>query len=277
MVAARDGVSEQDAAQYVDEVGLLAAQARAEHAALPDAPPLVAENRARFLERAALARQWMTQVFEPAHQAQHIPDGDPLLDRALASPKHVRPELYGLCQLVAVPSGFGEDRDGLLAKAADPQWQAAAKARMDTVAERLRRYVRADDPQSCRLFGKLMRFEDKDDGTVKLSVESKAFHLDACAKPGPGDTCEEPKWAPEWVDAVRPHTETGFIPVFRTRFGYHLVFLVEVMEAAPLDDPATVTATREAILDPWRAAALDQRLDALRKKWAVRVHTGDMP
>ncbi len=274
MVAARDGLTEHEAARHVLDVELLATAARAEQSALPDPPALLSDARARFLRRAALARTWLHDVFEPEHEPADIAPEDPMLAAALASPKHVRPRLHVVCQLIAVPSGFADDRDGMLARADDAQWQALAKARIEPVATRLSRIVEPDDPDACGLMSKLLRFETIDDGTVRLDVESKVFDLDACSKRRPDGTCEEPRWAREWIQEVRPRADTGFIPLFRTRFGYHLVFLADVLPAVPRDDPATLAAVREAILVPWRAAALDTELAALRKRWAVKVVSG---
>ncbi len=273
MVAQRDALSDAAAREHIHEVALLAEAARAEQDSRVDPPPLLTEARERFIRRGALARLWMHDAFEATHGVGDIADDDPIFTRALASPKHVRPRLSMLCQVVAVPAGF-DDREAMLERAKDPQWQATAKTRIDAIADRMQRYVRPEDPQSCRLMGKLMRYEDKDDGVVKLSVESKAFDLDACVREDLSGACLEPKWAQEWVDKVRPHTEPGFIEPFRTRFGYHVVFLVQVLEPAPAEDPATIAATRAAILGPWRAASYDRELDALRKKWAVKVVTG---
>lgn len=277
MVAERDGLPEEDAARRVRDVHLLADAARAERNTVVDPPPLVTESRSRFLRRGALARLWMTEVFEPSHEADAIPDDDPLYLRALASPLHVRPQLYRLCQVVAVPSGFEDDRDGLLAKAEDPSWQEASRARLNTLAARLPRYVSPADPQACTLMAKLMRFEPKDDGTVALRVESSAFDLDACAKVDDAGDCVEHQFAQEWIDAVRPHTDPGFIPPFSSRFGMHLVFVLEVLEPASADDPATLAATKAAILAPWRSVAYDEVLDALLQKWSVKVVTGEQP
>lgn len=274
MVARRDGVPEGEAGRYVEDVGLLVAAAKAERNAVVDPPPLVTEAREGFIRRGALARTWMHEVFEPAHGVDDIAEDDPILQRALASPLHARPELYRLCQLVAIPSGFDDDVDGLQAKAKDPEWKAVAKARIEAAGQRMARYVRPEDPQACQLMSKLSRFETQDDGVVKLRVEAKAFHLDACMRKNDAGECTELQWAQEWVDAVRPHTTPGFGPVFASRFGYHQVFLVEVLEPAPADDPATLAAAREAVLDPWRAAAFDATLEALRKKWAVTVVSG---
>lgn len=276
MVAQRDGISDAAARQHIEQVGLLSAAAQAERDRLVDPAPLVSAARERFIRRGALARLWMHDTFEPGHGVEAIAPDDPMLVRALASPKNVRPRLVMLCQVVAVPAGL-EDQDALLEQAQDRQWQAAAEARINTVAERLPRYVRPEDPEACRLMATMMRYETRDDGAVKLSVETKAFDLDACARKDASGACLEPRWAPEWVEKVRPHTTPGFIEPFRTRFGYHLVFLVQVLEAVPADDPATVLATRESILGPWRAAAYDAELDALRKKWAVKVAVGGTP
>lgn len=273
MVSDRDGLPEAAAREHVEHVALLAQAARNERDNRVDPPPLLTGARERFIRRGALARLWMHETFEPSHGVDAIPQDDPLLERARVSPKNVRPRLSMLCQIVAVPAGL-EDRDALIEKAENTQWQAAAKTRIETVADRVQRYVRPQDPQACRLMGKLMRYEDKDDGVVKLSVESRAFNLDACSREDASGACLEPQWAAEWVEKVRPHTEPGFIEPFRTRFGYHLVFLVQVLEAAPADDPATIAATLEAVLGPWRAASYDAELDALRKKWAVKVVVG---
>ncbi len=279
MVAARDRIARRDAAQHVEDVALLAAAARAAQSTQPDPPPLLTGTRARFLRRAALARVWLRDVFEPEHGLDDIPEDDPIFAAALASPKYVRPRLHMLCQLVAVPSGFADDRDGLLAKADDAQWQALAKARIEPVAERMRRVVRTDDPEACRLMAKLMRFETADDGAVRINVESKAFDLDACSERRVDGSCAQPRFAREWVEQVRQHADPGFIPMFQTRFGYHVVFLAKILPAASKDDPATRSAVREAALVPWRAAALDAELTALRKRWAVKVASslGDTP
>ncbi len=271
MVAARDGLELDEATQYVADVDRLVAAAEAEQAKLADPPPLVTAARDRFLRRAALGRTWLHDVFEPEHTAADIALDHPVMEKAMRSPTNIRPKLYMLCQLVAVPSGFEDDRDGMFAKAAESAWKATAKARIEPVEARLRRYIRPEDPQSCRLMGKMLRFVDKDADGVKLRVESKAWDLDACAKRDADGSCAEPQWAPEWVENIDGHTEPGFLPLFETRFGYHLVFLIEVLDAAPKDDPATMQATREAALDAWRAAEFDATLDRLRKKRAVKL------
>ena len=275
--AERDGLDGDAAAQKVRDVHLLAEAARAEREAVVDPPPLVSDSRARFLRRGALARLWMTEVFEPSHDVDAIPSDDPIYLRALASPLHVRPRLYRLCQIVVVPSGFDDDREGRFAKAEDPSWQAVARDRAAAVANRLRRYVTPADPEACALMAKLMRFEPKDDGTVALRVESSAFDLDACAKLDDAGACVERQFAQEWIDAVRPHTAPGFVPPFSSRFGVHVVFVLEVLPPAAADDPEVIASTKAAILPPWRAAAYDETLDRLRQKWSVKVTVGADP
>ncbi len=278
MVAARDDLSQADARAYVDDVIRLAAAAEAERTRVPDPPDALTEARRRFLRRAAQARVWLHDVFEPTHRAEDIDASDPVLTRALASSKHVHPRVHLLCQLVAVPSGFDDDRAGLLAQAADPQWQARAATRFEPVANRLQRYVRADDPQACRLMGKLLRFETQDADGVVLRVETKGFDLDACTRRAADGTCEEPQWASEWVEQVARAEPPGFIPAFRSRFGHHLVFVLEVLPSQRLEEPDTLATVRTQIRPAWRAALLDAAIDSFRKKWAVRtVSSEDTP
>lgn len=276
MVALRDDVSEEQARQYVDDVALLAADARRAHAQQADPPPLLTPARERFVRRGALARAWMHDVFEPQHRPQDIPRNDQMLEKALVSAQYVRPTLHRICQLVAVPSGFDDDHEGLLAKAADPQWQERATARFEPVATRLQRNVEDDDPHACDLIRSLMAFETREAEGVTLRIESTAFDLDACARVADDGTCTEKRWAPEWVEKIRERDEPGFMPPFRTRFGWHLAFLVEKMPAASGDSPKDLQRIRQAIHEPWRIEAFRQLLDTLTQKYAVQVRASPL-
>jgi hypothetical protein len=270
MVAERDGVDEAQARARVADTLRAVAAAREAAAVQADEAPLVEPAREEHLRRAALARVWLEDGFEPDHEPQDIPDDAPLLQQAKATARYIHPRLHLLCQLVALPSGPGTTEE-IFAAAALPAWKDAARARFDPVAQRMQRYVRADDRDACGLMQKLMQFEEHDADGVTLRVEAQAFDLDACAETAADGSCREPKFVPEWVEQVRVAEPPGFLPAFSTRFGWHLVFVQEILPERTLDDPQTMSWLRGEVHRQWQHEAFQEYIDRLRELRAVRI------
>ena len=277
LVAARDGLDDATAREHVADTLRLVAAARDEASRRgTEATAELDEDRRAVLRRGALARLWLRETFEPSHRAEDIPDDDPMLVRGLADGRLVHPEVHRLCQLVAVPDG-DLDPEPARARAADPKWRAQARARFDPAAERVRRYVRPDDPHACDEMARLLQFETVHADDVELRVESAAFVLDACGKQAPDGSCLERAWAPEWVEQVEAVRAPGFTTAFWTRFGRHLVFVLEVLPSHPADDPATATWVRSRIHDAWARAAFEQTMERLRGEHSVRIAADARP
>ncbi len=270
MVAERDGVDEAEARERVADTLRAVAAARRAAAQEPEPAPLVEPTREEHLLRAARARVWLHDDFEPEHGVDAIPDDDPLLAQTKASAKFVHPRLHLLCQLVAVPSE-GTTLAEMIDIASDPAWMEKARARFEPAAERLQRYVRPEDPDACGLMPKLLRFDQREGDGVTLRIEAQAFDLDACEERADDGSCKTPSFLPDWTERVRAAEPPGFIPPFSTRYGWHLVFVQEVLPERSLDDPETIAWLRREVHPRWQHQAFQQYIDRLRERRAVRI------
>lgn len=277
-IAARDGLSADQARQRaLDTLRLVAAgrQQRAEAGGAGEAGEAVPERRAEHLRRAARARLWLTERFEPEHGPDDIPDDDPRLVRARTDPSLVHPEIHRVCQVVIQPPGV----DDLEAKAAitdQAPWRQAAQDALAPVLERIERNVPVGDPEACQLIQREIQLSAAlTDPRLELSFPKPGgFDLDACLQVRESDgACIQPRFDPAWTSQVRAMEAPGLSAPFFTRFGLHVVYLAEHLDAQPKGDPATEQAVRRAVLDAWRADRLDARLDQLGQAASVRVRT----
>lgn len=272
-VAARDGVTVDEArARAVDTLRLVAA-GRAEHARRgADPGPVLAPRRAEHLRRAARARLWLRERFEPEHQPADIPDDDPLLVKARRDPRLVHPEIHMLCQVVVEPPDV-DDVEAKAAITADPAWRQAASRALAPVLRRIDRNVPTDDAEACRLMQREVELSRAGDDPRLQVVFPRpgGFHLDACVQTDDAGACVQPRFAPEWTAVVRAMEVPGRSAPFFSRFGLHVVQVEQHLPAQPEGDPATEQAVRAAVLDAWRAQRLDATLDALSRARTVRV------
>lgn len=266
LVAERDDVSPQRARQYIEDVRRMAAAARKQQGVLD---PLDEERR-EHVRRAARARVWLDEDFEPRHRPQDIPSEHPLLQQALGDLRLFHPRLHIVCQLVAKPAQF-EDRDDLVQRAAEPGFKQRAQKALEPVAQRVQRYVPTGDPEACQLANSLMRWMKTERDGVRIDFEQGAFDLDACAKTAPDGSCIEPALAPEWTEQVRAAQAPGFLPPFETRFGWHLVYVREIAEAHEPPEAEKKQEAAQHIHPKWRAEAFDAYLDQLRKQASVKI------
>jgi hypothetical protein len=116
-----------------------------------------------------------------------------------------------------------------------------------------------------------MPLERREVGDIAVEVQGLGgFDLDACATQAADGTCAEPRFAPEWVSAVRG-TSRGLVGPFATRFGLHLVLVEKLLPAQSLEDPATRQRVRESVLDRWRARELGLELERMQQSRAVQL------
>jgi len=270
-IAARDGLTtEQARARALDTLRLVAA-ARAEQSDRGEEPGLV-PRRAEHLRRAARARLWLRERFEPSHRPEDIPDDHPLLARARLEPRLVHPEIWNVCQVVIEPPNV----DDLEAKAVitiEPAWREAARAFFARVQPRILRSVAIDDHEACKLIAEQVELSAQpDDPRLSLTFPRPGgFDLDACLTRDDEGECIQPHFDPEWTAQVRAMDVPGFSEPFFTQFGLHWVYAVERLPAHLADDPATERFLRETVLDAWRAKELDRTLEELQQKRAVRM------
>jgi hypothetical protein len=271
-IAARDGVDATTARARMIETLRLAAAARADRGAEAE----LAEARRTHLRRTALARVVLHDDFEASHRIDDLPTDDPLLVRARTEPRFVHPALHHVCQVIAAPPGKLDD-ETLAAKTAEPQWRARALARMEALRRHVEATVPLDDADACELMLRNTELErDPDDDTIALRSEGAGgFDLDACAEPlGSDGRCDSPRFAPEWVDAVREGPVPGLRGPFPTRFGVHLALVREVLPASLPENPGFEAELRARIHPMWTTAALGEWLTSLRTRHAALVAVG---
>jgi hypothetical protein len=165
----------------------------------------------------------------------------------------------------------------LAAKAAitgDPAWREAAQRALRPVLARIARNVPIGDAEACRLIEREVELSGGgDDPRLHVSFPpAGGFDLDACLEQAPaGEGCAKPSFDPEWTAQVRALPVPGLSAPFFTRFGLHVVYVEQRLPAQPAGDPATEQALREAVLDAWRAEALDRQLEAIGRARTVRL------
>jgi hypothetical protein len=273
-VAARDGLSPAQAhARAIDTLRLVAA-GREQHAqGRADPGPVLAPRRAEHLRRAARARLWLTERFEPEHGPAAIPDDDPRLVRARQDPRLVHPELHVACQVVVEPPTEVTELAAKAAITSDPAWREAATRTLAPILARIDRNVPVGDAEACALMDREVQLSGES-GDPRLHVSRPrvgGFDLDACGKTDDAGACVQPRFDPEWTAVVRALPAPGRSTPFFTRFGLHLVQLQERLPAQPAGDPATEAIVRAAVLDAWRSDALGRRLDELQRERTVRM------
>jgi parvulin-like peptidyl-prolyl isomerase len=279
-LAAREGIDEDQArAQALDTLRLVAAR-RAELAAR-EPPPEHEDDldpaRREYLERAALVRLWLDEVFEPANEAADIPQK--IVDQNMADPALTRrifhPELDFVCQALIVPARKAEGRHAKPPSEpeAAARWRAAASAAFAPLVARARELepdlIRDGD---CSLLGRIVgaseRAFESEAGPLALRFERFAF------APSTAESFD-----PEWVEAVTARTEPGIVGPFATQFGLHLVVIGKI-EPARLADGSLPPeelqtrregALREEIEEAWRADRLQQTLIELGDRRVVRL------
>ncbi|MFO7567121.1 MAG: hypothetical protein R6X02_31035 [Enhygromyxa sp.] len=280
MLAEREGLSEAEAEQRaLDRLRWVAARRAelAERQTPPEHPDDLDPARREHLERAALVRLWLREVFEPGHTAATIPGR--VVSRNMADPaltqRLFHPELWFVCQALIVPREKGEDGRSILppseGEAAD-RWRADAAsafaplvARVEAVAEEL---VDNDD---CSLLGQLVSHSERDfetdSGALTIRFERFAF------------APSEVQFDPSWLEQVTAQPEPRLIGPFPTPFGLHVVVLTKIEPAALAEGSqppeqlaaAREVALREAIELSWRADQLQRTLAEARDRRVVRL------
>jgi hypothetical protein len=312
-IAAREGISATEAeARALDQLRYVAAR-RAELDARetpPEHPDDLDPARRTQLERAAMVRLWLTQVFEPAHDADDIPQR--VVEQNLADPSVARrlfhPELWFICQVLIVPAQQGED--GRSVQPPDPeqdpdaaaQWFADANLAFAPIAARIEGIApEILGENRCEVLGRVVGASEREFDTPsgpmlvrfeRVVFEGSAARLDQTWLAAVTETRAPGLVAPRDRATSSPGfdraaSSPGFdraasSPGFPTRFGVHLVF-IDKIEASELADgsqpPKQLAAAREAklrdeIVEPYRAEQLQQLLIQARDRRVVRRATG---
>lgn len=270
-VAARDGLDPATARAHVVDTLRLVAAARADpsSASLSDA-------RREHLLRTARARLVLAVDFEATHRLEDVPANDPLVQRARGEQRFAHPALHHVCQLIAEPPGRLEG-EALAKHTEDPAWRERAMRRMQDVRRHVEATIPVADAEACDLLLRDVPLEQgNDDAAILLRGEGAGgFDLDACAvAPAADGTCAEPRFAPEWVDAVRTGPVPGLRGPFATRFGIHLALVREILPASMPGDDGFEASVREAVYPVWRSKALGQWMATLRTQHAALVAVG---
>ncbi len=280
-IAAREKLDEGEARERaLDQLRLVAARRVEldERETAPEHPDDLDPARREHLERAALARLWLREVFEPAHAAGTIPER--VIQQNLADPSLTQrlfhPTLWFVCQALIVPSDKGEDGRSIKAPTegeAGERWQADAGrafaplvARVEAVADEL--VANEDCSVLANIVGASKREFESDSGGLTIRYERFVFA-----------PSEAQNFDQTWVETVTERAEPHVVGPFATQFGLHLVVVNRIEPASlpagsmPADQLA---AAREAKLraeleQAWRADQLQRTLAEARDRRVVRL------
>jgi hypothetical protein len=275
-IATRDGLSEAEARERaLDRLRLVAARRAelAERATPPEHPDDLDNARREHLERAAMVRLWLQDVFEPAHTAATIPTR--IVEQNLADPNLTRrlfhPELWFVCQALIMPREKTEQppSEGEAAAA----WQAEATRAFAPLVARVQPIVdELVGDTNCSVLGRIVGASEREfetpAGALALRFEAFVFA-----------PSEASSFDRTWVEQVTARAEPHLVGPFSTQFGLHLV-MVSKIEPAKLANgslpPEQLAAAREtelrsAIEEAWRADQLQQTLADARDRRVVRL------
>ncbi len=310
-LAAREGIDEASARERaLDTLRLVAARRAelAEHPEPPEHPDGLAPARRRQLERAALVRLWLSDVFEPAHEADDIPAR--VIEANMTDPRvsqrFFHPQVWVVCQALVVPAAKEGGRHVLPPSEGEPaeRWRSGAEQAFAPFVARAKRLedelLAAGD---CSLLGRLVQSSEQalalDGPSHRSAGEDAPPELPESGPSGPelpeSDRMtlrfEQFGFAPDvegtldptWVERVRALGGTGLVGPFATRFGIHLVLVVKIEPASLADGshpPDELARRREAFLreqirDQWRAEQLALEVQRIRDDRVVRVAGAD--
>ncbi|EDM78289.1 hypothetical protein PPSIR1_08921 [Plesiocystis pacifica SIR-1] len=301
-IAAREGISEAEAAERALDTLRLVAARRAELDALttpPEHPDDLDPARRGHLERAAMVRLWLEREFEPTHRAEDIPGRTVAanMEDVRVTQRLFHPELWVICQTLIVPgeevagrnapvpgSALGAKvanqfaEQGAPERSPDPALEAAWHAKAATIFQPVADRVLAVEDQlgdDCELFGKIIGgtrrdFQPASDGELggfRIRFEKFVF--------APEEVVDINA---QWLEAVTAPGKAGLVGPFPTDFGEHLVLVARIDPAqladgsAPPDElrAAREAKLREEIAASWRMGEFRATLEAIRKRRVVR-------
>lgn len=277
-LAAREGLDEDEAAARARSIAALADRYLQRAGIEPEGDdgriavaasrpmPGISDAREAHLLRTARARVWLTQVFEPSHGVDDIPQD--VVQRAdpVTIPSHGAIQV--VCNVVVGVSANAADaaqgQGPALAKD-DPQWRERAERQAEAIGSRLRALLPDPSTESdCEVIDRTLRLGlgASADDELSVRVESGGF-----------ESCREDSWDPGWVEAICPVTTPRWVGPFWTRFGVHVVAVIKVVEADEYDPSQRDRRVRESILTGWRSNTLGERLARLRREAGVQVVT----
>ncbi|RMG94807.1 MAG: peptidylprolyl isomerase [Deltaproteobacteria bacterium] len=262
-----EGLDEDRArARAVDTLRLVAA-AEAEGHGPKSLPP----RRRERIDRAAKARLWLREIFEPAHGTDDIPADDPLIENLRKGFEVAREyEVATFCQVVVAPDPPPEGND-----VPDEGFYRRAAAVYHRLSAFLTPLVPVGTDAACPTLRSLMRFVPRafDEG-IEVRYEAGGVDLGRCVQEAEDGTCEKPFLDPDWESAVAAAEAPSLLGPIRTRFGLHFVVLQDKLPKAPPSDPKVQAAMREAVLVPYRRRELRRTLERLRAARTVRIAPG---
>ena len=207
------------------------------------------------LTRTRAARLWLSEYFESEFGSDDIPEA--IVSENIRSPKYFHKRLHALCNVMMVSSERDDDGRPISAPTSSA-WRTLAKDSLLAITTRLRRWL--PDPSTERTCKLLKRLVGRHEGTYA------AGELTLRIESGVMDVCRRDIWDAGFVDALcQPADTPGWYGPFDTRFGVHMVAVLEVKpERLPNDDERR-RFVREAMLEAWRAQKLEKLLSRSRQ------------
>ncbi len=254
-----EGLSEEQATARFDRVMYLSEAYRARQRD-PDRRQRDDPDGREFQARAALARLWLTEVFEPNNGPEDLP--------AEAYAEELRRASMGriskVCQIILMPDDL--EGDARVERAQSPEFRDLVREPANELTALMRTFITDNKrKRPCDIFKQVAyAYAGQDKANlpegVRIKVEATAL-----------EACNEDRFVKAWVDAVCPvETFSTLDPVW-TEYGAHVVTVLEVIPASNRSGQDLDLLARERATPRWRINRLAKEVERLGQRFDVGV------
>jgi len=217
------------------------------------------EGRA-FRARAALARLWLTEVFEPDNGPSTLPQDAYKKEREKLS----RGRTSMICQVILSPKGLEDE--ARTQRSNSVEFRELVQGHADEIAALARQFVTAKPRRKpCEVFNRVARtYAGRNNQNIPEGVE---FRIEGAAM----EACREDLWVKPWVDAVCPVEGFATLDPVWTDYGAHVITVLKISPASTLSAQELDLLARERATSTWRVERLAAELERLAQRFDVGV------
>ncbi len=254
-----EGLSDEEATARFDRVMRLSEAYRARQRD-PDRRQRDDPDGREFQARAALARLWLSEVFEPNNGPEALPAEAYARDLQRLSMDRTTK----VCQVILMPKDL--EGEAMTERAQSPDFRDLVREPANDLTALMRTFVTDDQRKKpCDIFKRVASaYAGQNSANLPAGVRMK---IEATAL----EACNEDLFVKPWVDAVCPvETFSTLDPVW-TAYGAHVITVLEVIPASTRSEQDLDLLARERATPTWRIERLAKEIGRLGQRFDVGV------